>query len=170
MKLNRKQLAEHYGVEVQTVTNWVNSDPPCPSAKAGRERMFDTVLVADWHAARAAREAIAKLQKQPPTDEADARKRKLVADAILAEIAVREKEGELVPADIVEEVVGQLADRMRAVCINAPSSYALDLERAGITPAAAQEILEKLADDLTRALRGVVDLAVDDDEPDEEAA
>lgn len=157
MKVNAAKLAELYDVDPRTVTNWVNSDPPCPSEKKGRERLFETAKVAAWRERRAAAEAIAEAQKQKPTDEADAKLRKLMAEAILAEIAVREKEGELVPRDIVDDVAGQMADRLRAVCINAPSAYALDLERVGIPPETAQEVLEKLADDLVRALRGAVD-------------
>lgn len=164
MEVSATQLAELYGVDDRTITNWVNEDPACPSAKRKRLRVFDTVAVAEWFAERRARQAVAKVQKQAPTDEKDARRRKLMAEAILAEIAVREKEGELIPADVHEDVCGQLADRMRAVCINAPSNYSLDLERAGVPAAQAQELLEKIADDLTRALRGVVDQVVDEDE------
>jgi phage terminase Nu1 subunit (DNA packaging protein) len=157
MIVNGKALAEMYGVDRRTVTNWVNSDPPCPSFVEGRERKFDTAAVAKWHTDRAVATAVAELERRRPADLEEARRRKLVAEAVLAEIAVREKEGELVPADVHQDVVGQMAERLRAVCINAPSNYALMLERVGVDPATAQQVLEQIAEDLTRALRGAAD-------------
>jgi phage terminase Nu1 subunit (DNA packaging protein) len=152
-------------VDVRPLANWVRSDPPCPSFVEGKARKFDTARVAEWHAARAAAVAVAEIQRRRPADLEDAKRRKLIAEAQLAEIAVREKEGELIPADVHADVVGQMAERLRAVCINAPSTYALELERAGMDAASAQAVLEQVADDLTRALRGAADAPPDDLEP-----
>lgn len=106
-------------------------------------------------------EAAAK--RAAPDNADDAKVRKLIAEARLAEITVAEKESTLVPAATLDAVVGELAERLRAVLINIPSQYGLDLERAGVPPAAAQEVLEDIAESLTRALRATPDEILEDD-------
>lgn len=158
------ELADFYGVDRRTVTNWINEDPPCPSRKRKGERVFDTAQVAKWHSDRAARQAIAQHEKAKPPDVDDAKARKLEAEAQLAEITVAEKRGELVPLDVVEQLVGEVCDRMRAVLVNAPSNQLLALERAGVPAAVGQAVLEAMSQDLTRALRGVSEEIEEDDD------
>ncbi|MFN2327013.1 MAG: hypothetical protein ABR551_14205, partial [Gemmatimonadales bacterium] len=88
--------------------------------------------------------------------------REQIARAVLAEIAVAEKEGAVIATEAHTEVVSELAERLRAAIVNIPSNYGVDLERAGVDPAKAQGILERLATNLTQRLREVVD---DDDDP-----
>lgn len=95
--------------------------------------------------------------RERPEDERDALRRKMIADAVLAELAVAEKEGVLIALQVHEEVFGEVCDRLRAALTNAPSNYLVDLERAGVDAAVAQRVLEKIADDLTGCLRAVVD-------------
>lgn len=112
------------------------------------------------------REELAARRAAPATID-EARERKLVAEARLAEIEVAKREGVLIPLETHEAVVAALAERLRAVLINAPSQYGLDLERAGVSPADAQTILENIADSLTRALRSTVDDLEDEADLDE---
>src|ERR1041385_9237793 len=91
MRLTAYQLAEYYGVDERTVTNWVNSKPPCPSRKEGGRRYFDSVQVAAW------REA--KVKARAAGEELDfekAKARKMAADAELAEMEVARTRGEQV--------------------------------------------------------------------------
>ncbi|MFN2327014.1 MAG: hypothetical protein ABR551_14210, partial [Gemmatimonadales bacterium] len=64
------QLADIYRVERRTITNWVNSDPPCPSHKDKKRRVFDLAEVAEWYTDRKVREAVESAAKVRPTDEA----------------------------------------------------------------------------------------------------
>jgi phage terminase Nu1 subunit (DNA packaging protein) len=168
--VNASKLAELYGIDRRTVTNWLRMEPPCPSSVEGRERRFDTAAVASWHAARAAAQAVADLERRRPADLEEARRRKLVAEAVLCEMDVRVRDAELIPRDVHERVVEEIGERLRAVCLNTPSNYGLMLERAGVDAAAAQGVLEQLAADLTRALRGVADEPMAEPAVDEDAA
>jgi phage terminase Nu1 subunit (DNA packaging protein) len=99
---------------------------------------------------------LAKREVKPASFE-DARARKMEAEAREAELRVSKLLGEVIPTDMHETVVGEIADRLRAVIINIPSNYTLHLERLGIAPAQAEAVLEDLAEELTVALRGVAD-------------
>lgn len=79
------------------------------------------------------------------------------AAARMAEIKVEAAEGRLILLETHALVDAELADRLAAVILNIPSNFCLDLERAGLSPAEAQAVLEKLAADLMRGLRGVAD-------------
>lgn len=92
-----------------------------------------------------------------PSSLIDAELRKTVADAVLAELKVAEKEGVLIAVQIHDEVVGDLVGRLTAGLRNISSNYLVDLERAGVEPAKGQKILDKIADDLTGTLRTVAD-------------
>jgi phage terminase Nu1 subunit (DNA packaging protein) len=151
------ELANHYGVDRRTITNWVNSTPPCPSWKDGTHRKFDTVKVDEWKMAKAVAEAMANIGRRAPDDMAEAELRKAVADALLAEVRAAKEEGSVVPLDLHEQVVGEMGDRAMAVIQNIPSTYAIRLEQLGISPREARAVLEVLQEDLVLALRGVAD-------------
>lgn len=163
MKVSPKALAELYNVDRRTVTNWVNEDPPCPSDMEGRDRVFITQDVARWLEDRAVRKALEKKEKQEPQDTKKITERREFAQMRLAEIELEVREGSLIATDVHKEVVGEVCDRLRAVLINLPSNHTLTLERLGVSAQAAQEVLEAMADDLTRATRQVGDdMEVDD--------
>lgn len=161
MRLTAKQVAQLFGKQARTITNWVNSDPPCPSILEGRERFFDSVAVLAWHDARTMAKARAEWEAEMGADVAydldRERARKTAAEALMAEIELAQKRGAVIPAEVHGKVVGELCDRLRAVCINVPSNYAIDLEREGVDPAAAEAVLRNVSDALTRALRGTAD-------------
>src|SRR5690606_18180724 len=90
-------------------------------------------------------------------DIADAKLAKTRGEARLIEIEIAEQEGRLVPVEDVEAVGAEIGDRLRAVLINMPSNYILHLERAGVAPEQGQAVLEEIAEELTRALRGAVE-------------
>lgn len=157
MIVNGTQLADLYNVDRRTVTNWINSDPACPSWKDGKERKFDTAAVAAWKEQQAVNRAVAAVSRQDPENIDEAKRRKLTAEALLAEIDVQERQGQLLPVDIVETVLGETCDRLRAVAINVPSNYGVRLEHLGVSSKDAQEALEAIADDMIQALRSVGD-------------
>lgn len=100
--------------------------------------------------------ALREKKQDPPADTKEARQRLLVAEVTMAEIDAARAEGKLIPVEDLEAVVAELGERLRAALINLPSNYQLDLERAGVAPEAAQEVLERIAEDLTRSLRETV--------------
>lgn len=157
MKASASQLAEIYGVDRRTITNWLNEDPPCPSDTEKRVRVFATQDVAKWHQERAVRDALARKAKAEPVNMEDLRSRRELAQTRLAEIELAVKEGALISTDVHKDVVGEVCDRLRAVLINLPSNHALALEKLGVPAKEAQVVLEEIAEALTRSTRSVGD-------------
>lgn len=167
-------IARALDVERRTVTNWLNSDPPCPSTGTGKKRRLILKQVVDWLIARKTRDLEAELLAlkgagggEPTKDDvADARRRQTIAESRLVEIELAEREGRIVAVEHVEEVVAEIAERIQPVLVNLPSNYTLQLEQLGIPPEKGQPVLEAIAQDLTRALRGTADELEADDGPD----
>lgn len=169
--LTGDSLARALEVDRKTVTNWINADPPCPSTGAGKRRRFNLKQVFDWYAQRKVRELeteLLALRAGEPTkdDVADARRRQTIAESRVVEIELAEREARIVAIEHVEEVVAEIAERIQPVLLNLPSNYTLNLEQLGIPPEKAQPVLEAIAQDLTRALRGTADDLEADDGPD----
>ena len=151
MRVTANQLAQWYGVERRTVTNWVNSEPPCPSAKEGRDRVFDSVAVARWHQERTALSALAEL---PGSREWDAaRTRKMVADAARLELQLAVDRGEMVPLSAVRETWRRGLTMIRAQLLAVPGRYSPRTvglaslpESQRVWDAAVRDILAELRD------------------------
>lgn len=161
MALTAKELAAHYGVDRRTVTNWLNSDPPCPSWKDGNARLFDGAKVAEWKEARAVADALSAISRKAPEGLEEAELRKAVADALLAEIRVAKEEGSLIPLEVHERVVGEMGDRLMGVLTALPDTFAIRLEQLEVAPRDARAVLESVQEELVRALRGVADAGDD---------
>lgn len=162
------ELAQLFEVDRRTVTNWLRMDPPCPSEGAGQARRFRAKAVVDWMLEREQARHRAELERyvaEQLTEEQvkEARDRRTIAESKLIEMDLAEREGKLVTVEDVEAVVGEIGDRLRAVLINLPSNYILHMERAGVAPEQGQAILEEIAEELTRSLRGAAE-EVDDNE------
>jgi len=147
MRLTAKQLAEHYGVEERTVTNWVNSKPPCPSRKEGNRRFFDSVQVAAWREAKIRHEAAGE-----ELDFEKARARKMSADAELAELELARVRGEQVPIDSFRETVSDIATRIRAQLLAAPGRYSARVVGMTTLPE-AQRALDAVVRDVLNELK-----------------
>jgi phage terminase Nu1 subunit (DNA packaging protein) len=165
MKVTAVELMKWYGVDRRTVTNWLNSTPPCPSQLRGRIRQFDTVDVARWKDSIAGDRAVAKREKecQPSVNLDAARQRKVEAEAQLAELELAERRGEIIPLSVYEERITRLCEQLAARC-KTLGRYMGDVQRA-LTDIDAAELLERIQDDLLRALMATDDL--DDEEREE---
>ena len=156
--LTGTQLAALLEIDRKTVTNWMNETPPCPSIGTGKARRFRMKDVWEWgiQRERARHEAeMVRFEAELTDDQVkEARDRRVIAESKMAELDLAEREGRVVAAEHVDEVVGEIGERVRAVLINMPSTYVVDLEKLGVTPADGEAVLEKIAGDLTAALRG----------------
>lgn len=159
-RVSQAEAAKRLGLTPQAIGQWAVK-PRAPVGMAAGRRVLLWPDFPRWREAELTKEA--RGTKERPADQKAAIQRKLIADTVLAELLVAEKEGTLVAASVVEATVGGMADRVRAVLVNVPSNYSLHLERAGVDPLVGQTVLTKIADDLTEALRGVVD-DIDDPE------
>ena len=171
MKITAKQLCDWYSIDRRTLTNWINSDPPCPSTKNRKgERIFDSGDVATWREERAqrqAREAWDKSQKKEPENMADAELRKAIADAEIAELKVMRLRGDVVTLEHYRKELRRVLGRVRARFAAIPGEYAprilepMDMARAS---AVLKELVATVLAELQRIGAG------DDEEEDAAAA
>jgi len=105
MKLNGKQLAEHFGVTPGAVSQWKSAGMPCAKSK-GRGIVYDTDRCAEWlrehglggqlrHDSKNTGELY---ERQPRPDEGlgAQRARKEAAEASLKEMELARRRGELI--------------------------------------------------------------------------
>jgi phage terminase Nu1 subunit (DNA packaging protein) len=137
MQLTAKQVADYYGVRERTVTNWVNSDPPCPSILDGSRRFFDSATVAAWKEQRAVDAAISRAN---PVDFEEAKGRKMAAEAELTELELARVRGESVPVALFAEKVRDLATKIRSQLLAAPGRYSARVVGIATLPAAQQQL------------------------------
>lgn len=149
--LNQLELADVLGVTPRQVRNLEEKGLPYDDT-LGVKR-YPKRTCQRWYVEFKQEEAVSRLERQESTGLDEWERRKASADARLAEIKVLKEEGRLLPNEVHERVVGEVAERLRAVLINAPSNYAMTLEAAGVDPQVAQDVLEGLTQDLTQALR-----------------
>jgi hypothetical protein len=161
--VSRTQLAALFGVEVRTVTNWVQAG--CPKRMLSGSPSFLLSEVIPWR-----REQDQKEQRGgalPKEDEE--RVRKLTADADMAELKRDELKGVLIQAALVERtwerVLGVLDARMTA----ARGKWAPKILGLG-TMAEAVAAMDALIADLRAAfLEGADELEAEEPETEEAA-
>ncbi len=100
-KVNRKQLADIFGISLPTVDAWVRSGAPYDQkGDRGKEWMFDTADVMRWRERR----AVDEVGGADTQDEAALDRRKKLAAARLSELELAQKMGELAPVDHMERI------------------------------------------------------------------
>lgn len=168
--LRQVDVADVLGVDPRQVRNLEVAafEGGLPTDDTSGEKLYPTRACQKWYVRFKQNEAIGRSEKSIETDRDEAERRKIVADARLAEIRVAKEESALIPNDVHINVVAELADRLRARAINIPGTFVLDLEREGVAPKRAQEILERIADGVISELRLVADeIEMDEGTPDE---
>lgn len=158
-KVNRKQLADVFGISLPTVTAWISAGCPFDQrGGTGREWVFDTADVMRWREQRAAEEA----GGQDVQDEAALKRRRMIADARTAELDLAVRMGEVADIGVMERVwtriIAELQSNLRGPLVTRLESQLLG-ETDGrtfkrIALAEIDTALESLAD---------MDLSEDDD-------
>lgn len=157
--LTREALAERFGVDVRTITNWVQDGMP-QRTKNGRP-VYAWPECRDWWEkkiradGRATREAGGDEDRK--TQMAEARLRALLAEAEAAELDLSKRRGELVTLAFMREEFERVTTALRARLLAMPAAWAGRLEACATTvdrelalAAAVNEllpILGELADD-----------------------
>lgn len=153
--VSKSELCDLFGESARQIEKYVQEGMPCEGTH--RSRTFPWPEVRNWRDDRIRRLEREKVQRDEPLDFEKAKGRKMEAEAREAEIRVERMLGTVVPLDVVEEVVGRIADRLLPVLQNLPSNYGLRLEEAGVSAAAAEALLETIALELTTTLRDAVE-------------
>ena len=133
-----RDLADLLGTTKETVNRWGKQGCPHePPARPGQPALWDLRAVVDWLVAERERQVRDELleayagAEDSNVSEAEARRRKAVADAVIAEHRAGEATGRLVPiSDVVRELEEQLA-AVRSGALALPDRVAVDVAAAG---------------------------------------
>jgi phage terminase Nu1 subunit (DNA packaging protein) len=157
--VSKAELAELFGKEERTVTNWRQQGIPVRiNGKSVRYPLGPCIA---WYVDR--ERETARTGKGP--SELDVvRIRKTLAEARRAELEVEELEGALIRMEMHEDRVRRLCDRLAARC-KTLTRFAGDVQTA-LTDAEALGLCEKIETDLLRSLSETADdVEEDQDEP-----
>lgn len=149
--VNKRELAEFFGVSPQAVDGWLSRG--CPYIEKGKALhgyKFDTAAVAEWRSEQRAREAIGQNAPDDPTNAEDRIKR---ADASLKELKLARELGQLVTVEDVQKVWVRIVGTCRTRLLGIPAKItqlvfgAEDVDSArSILEAEIHEALNELAD------------------------
>lgn len=156
-EVGRSEIALTLGVSAREITNLVKAHPDFPSVISGRSRTFPRRRCVQWYVRFKAQEAVKRAKPATPTNVDEMQRRRAEADMKMAEMDVADREGRLVSVDHVDQVVGEVCERLRAILVNVPGNYGLRLEELGVDAAAAEAVLTAIVDDLTKPLRAAAD-------------
>lgn len=164
--MNQAELAALFEVTPKTIQNWTAQGCPI-ERKGGRGKpsMYRAADVIRWREDRAKLAATGDLAQM---DMDEARRRKLAAEAAMAELVLDQKRGDVVLVALVEKEVGDCFSTLRARLLALGSALAPRLELAPDT-AAIREIVDdaviEVLDDISgTALAFTGDAGVDDPE------
>lgn len=99
--LNRTSMADYLGIAMPTLDEWVRRGCPCKERGGrGKQWQFNSADVQRWREQDIREERAAMNGRDHSIEEL--KKRKLAAEAELAELDAAERRGEVIPADQVE--------------------------------------------------------------------
>lgn len=170
--VNRAELAEICGVSVVTIDNWVRDGAPFvrrPVRKGVGQWEFSPGAVVQWRIDRERQSALGDLAQ---IDEMEARRRKLAAEAGLAELELQKANGAAVAIEDQERIWVQMVGAARAKLLSIPTklgpSLAIEVdavvcqamvdgaitealtELSGFDPAAVEEVEDDVLGDQQR--------------------
>jgi len=115
---SQEKVAKIFGVATRTVERWAKDGMPVTP-----EGLYDLIEIRAWRTVKNNRKDGKKGNRK---DDADARYRE--AKASLAEIALREKLGELIAKDIIEKELIQISSGIKRALLGLPKQVAPQLE------------------------------------------
>lgn len=167
--VGRAEIAEHLGLSEREITNLVKEHKDdFPSRVRGRSRTFPKGRCQKWYIEFKQKEAVARAKPVKTLELDEARAKKTMIDTELAELELEAARGRLIPKEIHEQRVEELAGRLAGKVKNL-SRYTGDVQSA-LTAVDAQVLLERIGDDLLRALYGAAEELEADAERDDAAA
>lgn len=166
--VGRAAIAERLGITEREITNLVRDHADFPSRLRGRRRTFPPARCLKWYIDFKQQEAVRRAKPTATLDLDVARAKKTMIDTDLAELELEAARGRLIPKEVheqrVEELAGRLAGRLKNL-----SRYTGDVQSA-LTAVDAQVLLERIGDDLLRSLVSVADELEAEAEKDDDAS
>ena len=170
--LDREQLADRFGVDIRTITNWVGDGMP-QRVRSGKP-VYAWLECLKWREEqirkdrRGLREAGDDEQRKEQL--AEARLRVALAEAEEAELNLAERRGELVPVQFMRDEFERIAQALRTRLLATPAAWAPRVD-AATSLVDRQLVLEDCINELLPLLRAAADDDGEDDgESVEEAA
>jgi len=157
-RVNQADLAAIFGVSTVSVRAWERKGCPVDEkGSKGRSSFYNTAAVARWREEQA---ALAATGDTNAMDMDEARRRKVAAEAALAEMELATKRGEYVLVEEVGQIVEAEYSTIRANFLSMPGDIASDLEHMQsaeieeLLATKVSEILNELAADSSFATEG----------------
>lgn len=139
--VNKKELAQIFGISVQAVDGWLGRGCPVKKKSKGPLSSYEFV-VQDVVAWKVQREVERALEGRTEAEEQDDFKRKLAAEASLAELKFAKEAGLLVTIEDVEAEWGPRISNCRAKLLAVPAKTAVFAHSAESVEE-VQELIEK---------------------------
>jgi len=158
--LTQRELAVRLGLATRQIRRLVDDGLPRDRKGPGHPT-YPWPEANHWYIEYRERLAVQKLQ---PNSWEDARARRETAMARLAELEVAEKEGQLIPMDVLRETLGDVVDRVRAKLIRIPGAWAPQL--TGLD--SPREVVKVLHSAVGEAIEELGQVQLLDDEEDED--
>lgn len=150
--MNLSEVARYRGVNLSTAKEWLAAG--LPGKKTGNRWQFEPAAVDKWLADR---DGPAEPENQPHVTLAEARRRKALADAELAEYELAEKKREVVPIEEAVEMLTREFSRVRQKLLALPSKLA-PIVVAIKDQASAKEAIEAEITEVLNELSGAPNL------------
>lgn len=165
MIVNRQELSQAMGISLPTVDRWIRDG--CPVKQRGAKGVaweFNLPDVVTWWGERQRQAAAGGA----PTDIEDAKRRKIAAEASLAELELAKAKGEVAPIRDFERTWSAMMAAIQQNVMNVPQRVVVQL--LGETNETAFK--QKLRAELTLALEqaATTELDVADEDADDDAA
>lgn len=146
--VNQMELAGIFGVSTVTIRAWERKGCPCEErGRAGVPSKYNTADVARWREEQAVLSASGDTSAM---DMEEARRRKVAAEAALAEHELSLRRGEAILIEHIAGIVGEEYDNIRATFTSLPGDIAAELEHRP-----AVEIQELLNAKISEILHGL---------------
>lgn len=165
--VNQRQIAEIFGVTRESIRKWADQGMPIHKGPQGRDAYLPAEVIR-WREERAERKAIESVQG---TDIDEAKRRKMAAEAALAELALAKARGEVVDLALVGGQLGSALAKCRAKLLALSAGIVPRLQIAAdakamkrIVDDAVVQALEEISDGSLEFARGP-DGADQDDDP-----
>lgn len=160
MIVNRQELSEAMGVSLPTVDRWIRDG--CPVKQRGAKGIpweFDLAAVVGWWGDRQ-REAAAG---NAPTDMEDAKRRKVAAEAEMAELELARAKGEVAPIAEFQRTQEARNAIIRTNVLNVVQRATLQLLGETDEGIFKKKLRAELVLALETAAKAAIELAEDDD-------
>lgn len=126
LRLNSAEMAKCIGVSLPTLRAWADQEMPVVSRSdaKGVPWQFNSADVDEWVRKRRIAAALKEAQRAADITHDEGKRRKVVAEAELLELELRQKRGNVVRASIVAEAVGGQLTEVRQRLLMIPDALA----------------------------------------------